>query len=235
MEKTLNAVPSKLIGIGLYTPAEAGRLISVSPLKLVRWLRGHEINGKRYEALWKPEVDLNDERTYLSFRDLMEARIASLFITKHGLSAIKVRRAIQMATDIVGDHPLSTTWLKTDGRSVFLKIATEDGAEPRLIDLFKSQHTFASIIEQSLRDIEFGDTHPRLWWPQGRTSGIVVDPQRAFGRPIEEETSVPAEVLADAVKIEGSIADAAKAWQVPVRAVRRAIQFQERLEQRQAA
>jgi hypothetical protein len=39
-----------LVGIGLYTPAEAGRLIQVRPAKLARWLRGHSIKGKALRA-----------------------------------------------------------------------------------------------------------------------------------------------------------------------------------------
>lgn len=235
MEKSLTAVAQNLLGIGLYTPTEAGRLIDVSPLRLVRWLRGHDKDGEWYEPLWRSEVDIGDDRVYLSFRDLMEARIAALFIIKYRLSAQKVRRAIQLAREIVGDHPLSTTWLKTDGRTVFLRMATEGDGEPRVLDLFKSQHAFSAIIEQSLRDVEFDGAHPRLWWPRGRKQGIVVDPERAFGRPIEEETSVPAEILAKAAKSEGSLKAAAQTWQVPVRAIRRAVEFQQQMERKPAA
>ena len=49
-----------LVGIGLYTFAEADRLIRVPAPKIARWLRGHEANGLRYEALWRPQVDLGE-------------------------------------------------------------------------------------------------------------------------------------------------------------------------------
>jgi hypothetical protein len=223
-----------LIGIGLYTPAEAGRLIDVSPAKLVRWLRGHASRGKRYDPLWEPEVDLDDEKTYLSFRDLLEARVAARFIDR-GLSPQKVRRAIQLASEVVGERPLSTTWLKTDGRSVFLKAIKEDGGEPELLDLFKRQYAFNAVVEQSLRDIEFDGPMPRIWWPRGRAQGVLIDPLRSFGQPIERETWIPAAALTNAATAEGSPEAAARAWGVPVQAVRRAMLFQYQMEQKKAA
>lgn len=223
-----------LVGIGLYTPAEAGRLIDVSPAKLVRWLRGHDVKGTWYDPLWKPEVELDDEKTYLSFRDLLEARVAARLI-EHGLSPQKVRRAIALASEVVGERPLSTTWLRTDGRSVFLEVVKEGGGEPELLDLFKRQYTFNAVVEQSLCDVEFDGPRPRIWWPRGRSAGVLIDPLRAFGQPIERETSIPAEVLANAAVAEGSAQAAARAWTVPVPAVRRAVTFQRKMEQKKAA
>jgi hypothetical protein len=84
---------SSLIGLGLYTPAEAERLTGIRSSKIIRWLRGHEISGSNYQALWQPQIDLQDGHVYLGFRDLMEARVADAFISR-GLSPQKVRRAI---------------------------------------------------------------------------------------------------------------------------------------------
>ena len=227
-------VGPSLVGIGLYTPAEAGRLINVAPAKLSRWLCGHMAQGAWYDPLWKPQIDLGDAKTYLSFRDLLEARIASLFIKK-GLSPQKVRSAIKLAGEVVGDRPLSTTWLRTDGRSVFLKVLQEDGGEPKIIDLFKKQYAFSAVVEPSLKDVEFEGVVPKVWWPRGRKLGVLVDPLRAFGQPIERETSIPAEVLANAAAGAGSPEGAARAWRVPVQAVRRAVRFQQELGHKQAA
>ena len=205
----------------------------MSAPRLTRWLRGHKVNGQRHEALWTPELDLGDEKVYLSFRDLMEARVAARFVER-GLSAQKVRRAINLAREVVGDRPLSTTWLKTDGRAVFLQAATETGSEPKVINLFTRQFAFNAIIERTLRDVEFDGPRPVRWWPFGARLGVVIDPRRSFGQPIEQDTSVPAAALAGAAAAEGSPEAAARAWQVPVRAVRRALRFQKRLEQKAA-
>lgn len=231
----MNAIShSPLIGIGLYAPAEAECLIGVPSAKLIRWLRGHRAHGKTYAPLWSPEVEINDDSTYLSFRDLLEARVAKNLLGQ-GLSPQKLRRAIELAQRVMGERPLSTTWLKTDGRSVFLQIVSEDGDEPRLLELFSNQYAFKQIVDQSLRDVEFKNGLPQLWWPMGKQHGVVIDPLRSFGQPIEQETSVPVAILAQAAETEGSIEAAARAWAAPVRAIRRAVAFQSSLDRKKAA
>jgi len=130
---------SDLVGIGIYTPAEAARLTGVGAGRIARWLRGHRVKGSRYEPLWRPQIDIDDGRVYLGFRDLMEVRVAAAFI-KQGVSPQKVRRAIQIARTLFGkDHPLSTMSFRTDGHSVFLQLSEEEG-DDKLIDLFRQQY-----------------------------------------------------------------------------------------------
>jgi uncharacterized protein (DUF433 family) len=220
----------RLIGIGLYTPAEAAQLVHVPAGKITRWLRGHEVKGRRYERLWRPQVDLRDGHVYLGFRDLMEIRVANAFIAR-GLSPQRVRRAIDLARGLIGEErPLSTTRFRTDGRTVFLQVAEEDGSR-KFIDLFRSQYAFQAIIEPSLRNIEFdSDGIPLRWWPGGKGMGIVVDPRRSFGQPIEAGSGVPTDILAAAAKAEGSVEAAARVWRVKAAAVRRAMKFQGEVE-----
>lgn len=225
---------SSLVGVGLYTPAEASRLIGVPSGKITRWLRGHTVGDTHYARLWAPQIDLDDNEIYLGFRDLMEVRVADAFIRRK-LSAQKVRRAIELARELIGEErPLSTTQFRTDGRTVFLQVLNEDGSG-KLIDLFKSQFAFREIIEPSLKNIEFEDGVPVRWWPLGKTGRVVLDPDRSFGAPIESETGVPTSVLAKAVEAEGSIDSAARVWDVPTASIRRALDFQRRLNQMRAA
>ena len=224
-----------LIGVGLYTPAQAARLTGIGAGKIARWLRGHQAGGVSYEALWQSQVDLEDGHVYLGFRDLMETRVVDAFI-RHGISARSIRRAIRIAQDQLGiDHPLSTRRFRTDGRTIFIDVCNEDGTTS-LIDLFRSQYAFRQIIEPSLKNIEFDSMGaPARWWPLGRESRILVDPGRSFGRPIEAVSGIPAELLANAVEAEGSVEAAARAWDVPVASVRRALAFHDRLDLPQAA
>lgn len=217
---------SELIGMGVYTPAEASRLVGVPSQKIVRWLRGHDINETHYPPLWRPQIDLDDDQVYLGFRDLMEVRVANAFIER-GLSPQKVRRAIEIARGmLMEERPLSTARFRTDGRTVFLQVLKEDGAD-QMIDLFRNQHVFREIIEPSLRNIDFDDEGiPFRWWPCGKQAKIVVDPRRSFGQPIEVDSGVPASVLSAAFSAEGSLDNAARVWGVPASAIRRALEFQ---------
>lgn len=218
-----------LVGIGLYTPVEAQRLLGVSASKISRWLRGHTTNGHDYAPLWLPQIDLKDDSVYLGFRDLMEVRAVNQFISA-GVSPQMVRRAISEAQAHLDEtRPLSTTRFKTDGRTIFLEIAQEEG-DPTLFDLFKKQFAFSKIMERSLKDVEFEGTSPHRWWINSKRSGIVIDPAQSFGQPIEYETGIPTKVLASAANAEGSIAKAAKAWCVDRKHVERAVKFEASLQ-----
>jgi hypothetical protein len=226
-----------LIGVGLYTPTEAGRLLHISAHKIARWLRGHEGRGRRYEPLWRPQVSLVDG-IFLGFRDLMEVRVADAFI-RNGVPPVRVRQAIQLAQDAIAqEHPLSTNRFLTAGREIFLHVieTNDDGTEQeRLLNLFRRQYEFKGILDPILKAVDFGeDGYPTMWWPAGRRANIVVDPTRSFGAPIDGETSVPTAVLSSAAEAMG-IAVTARAYEVPEAAVRRAVEFEATMEQRRAA
>lgn len=217
-----------LVGVGTYTPAEAGRLLRIPGAKIARWLRGHQIRGKFYERLWRPQIDLNDGKIYLGFRDLMEMRTAHAFM-EAGVSAIMIRRAIVEARKYVDDErPLSTTKFKTDGHSIFLEIADEAG-DAKLLDLFRRQYAFKRVIEASFKGVEYEGIAPSRWWPLSKEQQIVIDPERSFGQPIEAQSGVPTAVLAAAARVEGNVERAARMWRVPPASVRRAVKFEESL------
>ena len=87
---------AELIGIGLYTPAEAQRLLGVPSRKISRWLRGHRIRERDYPPLWTSQVGTDEGRLCLGFRDLMEVRVAAEFI-RSGISPQRARAAIILA------------------------------------------------------------------------------------------------------------------------------------------
>lgn len=215
-----------LLGIGLYTPAEAERLIRVPASKLVRWVAGHRIGDRVYPRLWEPQVDEDETGRSLGFRDLVQARVAASLIA-HGLSSRKVRVAVQLAGSVLETtHPFATARFRTDGRTLLLQTFVP-GEDDRLIDLFGGgQYVMRSIIEPSLKGVEFDDDLAARWWPLGRAAGIVLDPARQFGRPIDAATGVPTSILALAAEADGSLEEAAKTYVVPVSAVRRAISYE---------
>jgi uncharacterized protein (DUF433 family) len=217
-----------LIGIGLYTPAEAARLIHVRSQRLHRWLNGHSVGGREYERLWSSQIDLGDDGTFLGFLDLVQARVAVAFIDA-GLSPQKVRRAIILGREILkSDYPFASAQFRTDGRTVILQVLIP-GEDDTLIDLFQSQYLIKKVVEPSLKGLEFDKDLAVRWWPEGTGGGIVLDPKRQLGQPIDADTGVPTAVLAAAAKAEGSIEKAARAYRVPPASVRRAVQFEKKL------
>lgn len=226
---------------GAYSASEGLRLLnfsrtnaptsSVSRQTVSRWLRGYDFgtDGEGHsEPLWRPDYQNDDDLIELSFRDLIELRFVKAF-RDIGLALPTVRQCYQRAAEEVqDDRPFSTQKFRTDGKTIFLEI-TEGIQEPKLIDLRRRQNVFRTIVEPSLKDLEFDASAVARWFPLGiQRRSVVIDPARSFGRPIAA-SGVPTEVLKRAVDVEGSIKKVAALYGVLESEVRDAVTFEDRL------
>lgn len=225
---------------GAYSASEALRLLNfsrssvarhVSRNTVIRWLQGYDFGPEgegHSEPLWQPDYQNDNNIVELSFRDLIELRFVKAF-RDIGLGLPTIRACYQRAADEVHDErPFSTQLFRTDGKTIFLEI-TEGLQEPKLIDLRKRQNVFRTIVEPSLKDLEFDASVVARWFPLGvQRRSIVVDPSRAFGRPVSA-SGVPTEVLARAVEIEGNPRKVSFLYNVSTAEVRDAVAFERRL------
>jgi uncharacterized protein (DUF433 family) len=223
-----------LLGVGVYSVPEASRLTGVSAQRIRRWLTGYTFKaGKGLHAappLWQRRI-VSEGSLALSFRDLLEVRFVNAF-RRHGVRWKTIRIAAERAAEILHDtHPFSTKKFKTDGRSIFADIVQATGEES-LLDLVKSQYEFKQVVEPFLFEgLEFSELgiQPVRWWPLPHSRRVVIDPERSFGRPIISPESVPTEVLARAVRAEGSVEAVARWFLVDPKAVEDAVEFEKKL------
>lgn len=234
---------SRIFGKGVYSAPEGLRLLNfqrsegeerkVSRHTVHRWLCGYTFKndeGEGYSApLWQPDYAGEGGDLEISFRDLIELRFVKAF-RDAGLSLATIRSCFQHAVEAVKDaRPFSTQRFRTDGKTIFLE-STRDVHEGEMLDLRCRQHVFRTVIAPSLKDLEFDADAVARWFPMGLAhKDIVVDPARAFGRPIVAEGGVPTEILAQAVAVEGSEEQVARLYEVPLAAVRTAVAFEARL------
>jgi uncharacterized protein (DUF433 family) len=235
---------TKVLGRGVYGAKEALQLINfhripdesrrtISRKTLARWLRGYDYSVgaeiRHLDPLWRPDYINEDDTIEVSFRDLIELRFVKTF-RDVGLSLPTIRECFRRAVNEVQDErPFSTRRFRTDGRTIFLEI-TSDVHEGQLIDLKHRQSVFRTIVAPSLHDLEFEAEVVSRWFPLGLSrKTIVIDPARAFGRPIVAEAGVPTEILCEAVKLESSPERVARLYDASVSAVRDAVAFQQRL------
>ena len=209
-----------LVGVGLYTTQEAHRFTGVKAATIRRWVSGYNAHGKQHDALWSPQIHLDDTGCFVGFRDLTEIRVVAALL-RTGLSLKLIRKTIKIARNEFGlERPLSTRQFRTDGERIYLILSEE---REEVIDAIKNQFEMQRVIEPTFKELEFDAAgEPVLW---RIAPGIVLDPHRAFGQPVEAESGIPAEILADALIAEGSIGSAARVYGVSERAVRRAADF----------
>ena len=127
------------------------------------------------------------------------------------------------------DRVLSTRYFQAHGEALFLRITHNIYPEEDR-DVCRRRQAFRQIVKAEFQDLEYDSHSVARWFPLGSLrKTIVLDPIRAFGRPIIESVGVPVDILCQSVKVEGSIEKVADLFDVPVLAINKSMQFQKRL------
>jgi uncharacterized protein (DUF433 family) len=225
-----------IIDIGVYTVSQARRLTGVPDARIRRWLQGYEHgpadNRRRSRAVWRAQLAPIDGQVALGFLDLMEIRFVDAFL-KAGLSLSTIRRAAQLAAELVGsDHPFSTQKFRTDGKRIIAELQAP-GRDRTTLDLESAQFGIYDVIAPSLlKGVEFDASGQAARWRpyEHDMPHVVLDPRRQFGQPVVDAGAGPqTSVIADAVKTEGSIEAVAHWFELDPDKVRQAVEFEIRL------
>src|SRR5213592_1303026 len=182
-----------LLGVGIYTRAEAGRLLNLSPARVSSWLRGYRYSWGPREArrrgtqppVLKTDIPLFGGTLVVSFLELMELRVVKRF-RDSGTSLQAVRLVWERAASAFGtDHPFAH-------HRFFAEALYEISSrrEPH-------QAIAGLLVKESIQVVEF-DTQTKLvreWRPRGPTTPVVLNPGIAFGAPTVAGTRVPTDVL----------------------------------------
>ena len=163
----------------------------------------------------------------LSFLDLQEIRFLHAS-RRHGVSWQTLRQASESVKKRLShDHPFSTGKFSSYGRRILLDAAKASG-DQALEDIVSNQLGFRSVIALYLQGLEFSQGIVARWFPRP-DKRIVIDPARSFGQPIVTKEGVPTLVLAKAYRAERSYSKVSRWYEVDVRSVRAAVEFESRM------
>lgn len=229
------AIPDfRLIGNGVYSLPEAERLTGIPRQRIRRWMEGYNFvsSGKRRTSspIIASQLGRGAGELALAFSDLIEIRFLDAFL-QHGVSWKSVRIAAYRAQEILRvQRPFSTRTFKTDGRDILIEIVRQ-GDVPDLLNLVKNQWELKNVVSPMLyAGLEFNEfDEPQRWWPLTKRKGVVIDPERSFGSPIVDDGGVQTRILYSSAKAERSQRMAAMIYNVPVRAVRHAVEYERSL------
>lgn len=226
--------PLDVLGVGIYSYADAARFIGAKSGELRRWMTGYTRtrNGEKHEypPLWQPQL-VETDIDGIGFRDLVELRFIRVFVA-HGVSLLLIRRTVEELRERLGrEYPFTSTTFKTDGKRIFMEML-EDSGDPALVDVVRRQNVISQVISPSLREgIELNiEDKATLWYPVHRSKSIVFDPERSFGQPILTRSGVPTVAIANAVQAEdGDIGRVARLYEISTADVRKALAFEEKV------
>src|SRR5690348_10792431 len=107
-----------LLDSGIFTVADARRLIRLSDMRVRRWIDGDRRTNA--EAILKNELGWIGGKLAFSFVNLMEMRFLATF-AKAGVSVKSIRIMAEEAKRVLRHpHPFATkTVFKTDGKKIY--------------------------------------------------------------------------------------------------------------------
>ena len=229
-------VDTSLLGVGLYAIPEAARLLKVPTAKLRRWAKGYTFRsgdtaGKSPPVISRQLADYADAlgQPVLTFRDLIELQFVAYF-SGEGVHLRTIRKAADKAAALFGtDHPFGSAGFATDGRDIFAVMREEGspGDQAHVQQLVLCQFVFDSMVVPTFRKLELEDRQAGRYWPLGPDRGVVLDPRRRFGKPIDSGSGVPTFVLYQATQSGESRSAIAKWYDVPEQAITDAVDYEE--------
>jgi len=220
---TALAHTSPRLGVGLYSIADAARLVGAHPARIRRWSRASEGLIPR---------GINPHDGLLTFAELMELYFIKMF-RDQGVSLPTIRIASERAAArFHASCPFSVKRFDTDGTSIFATLERETSDKALLEDIAKGQYCFEKILRPFFKKIEYGKNFDLLrFWPLSKAGRVVLDPVRKFGKPIDFETGVPTQAIVDALEAgNGQSPEVVARWlDIPVSAVKKAAEFERSL------
>lgn len=182
-----------LLGHGVYNIAEAARFTGLKKRRVKDWFQGRATDPFP-RTVFQGDYKVLDGFFSISFLDLVEVFIAGQ-LRESGVSLARVRRAhVKLQGDWGIKHPFSKKDIRTDGKDIFIcALDEEDRAE--VIDVITNNRVFERIIVPVLEKMDY-DLATALALKWHISKGVVIDPDRCFGKPIVERAGITTNVLA---------------------------------------
>jgi uncharacterized protein (DUF433 family) len=214
----------ELLGIGIYTPAEAAFFARVPTQTMSRWIFG----DGRGKAVVQRQVT---EEKVVTFLDFVQALAIRIITSLHHVPLVKIREAHDEAVskyDIT--YPFARpnkTYLFGD-RTILIR-RNDDDYRPLTGDS-KGNKMLTKIVTPFTRNLIYEQdiaVRFRAWQESGRE--IWMDPKKRFGEPIMSSCGYSAKALWEAYQTEGGAEAAASAYGVATEDVEVACSYYDHL------
>jgi uncharacterized protein (DUF433 family) len=167
---------------GVFLTKDIALILDLSPSKVRRWRSG----------FWGGNTFGDKQSTAINFYTLIEF-YTFYKLREKKLSAISIKKAHKIISkELATKYPFAFTTISTDGKQLWYEQLG------RLIDADGTrQINLKEILEPFLEKIEFDKSSgiAKRFFPNGKSSKIVIDPNHQFGQPIIKDTNIKAGVI----------------------------------------
>jgi uncharacterized protein (DUF433 family) len=225
------APDNELLGIGLYTMAEAALYARVSPQKLSRWTFGNKAGA----AVFRSQRGSTEQR-FVSFLDFVQAlSVRAVRSQFPEVPLSNIREAIENAQrDHLTPFPLALEnhRIFVNGTRLVINIGQQEKDLVELNREHRGQRAFHQVVQVFVKNLDFDASGvANKYTPFISKNGrIVMDPAVRMGEPLVAECGYTAMALVEAVKNEGSIEEATRAYGVTAKNIRTAFEYLDTLQ-----
>ncbi len=211
------------IGTGCYTTADIAKILHVPYSKVHTWMVIYW-DGKLGKELGRNYSWQAGNSKAVSFHTLVEFYVMML-LSEAGVKPKEVLKAHTVLSETYNTpFPFARkellSGIKTDGKRIYLHF------EGTTIDLDGSGQLNLDFIKTFFKNLDFdGNEIASRFWPMGRKSSIVVDPERKFGHPIIDGHNIYPEVLNGMYKAGDAPEFIAALYDISPKAVKDAIAY----------
>ena len=223
----------KYLGNGLYTVAEAAMYCRVTTSMMTRWMFG----TKSGRSVLDPEF--GSKERFVSFLDLIQTLAIREIRSQENVPLIKFRQAMKLAKDKFQlNHPFARhhcTYLYND--ELIIRPKHDEDRYFEASGKHRGQGMFP-FVEMYMKALDFtpdGLAYRYRIFESTHKKPVTIslDPHVRFGEPLLP-SGYTAMSIRDAIKIEGGVERAAKAYGIPKEEVETAYLFVDFLNKRAA-
>lgn len=210
---------------GVYLVPDAARILRLPVAVLRSWVCGRIENEQRRFPAGEFETRRTGADRHFGFHSLIELfTIAQLRARGIPMAAVREARA-ELMERFDTAHPFALEGLMTSGKSLLKALGNDI-----LLELgTRGQTAFGKILEPFCASLDFDPINSLAtrYFPMGRAHPVVVDPRRAFGRPVIEGTNLTTEAVMSLLRGGDTEEDIAEAFQVDLAAILAARLFEQ--------
>ena len=184
------------LGIGLYSLADASRLLKTPRRTLSRWVEGYVQELRDGIKNYAPVIARGEDE-FLTFGDLVELLYVRGF-RNEGVELAEIRHtAAKFRNNWDTPYPFATKRFATSGRKLLIELGGQ------WQHAMTGQHE-AFFEELGRQLVHVGDLTAE-WRPLGLDRSVVLNPDRSFGKPIDDISGTHTFVLAQAMIAENDV------------------------------
>jgi uncharacterized protein (DUF433 family) len=210
----------------IYSYSEADHLAGVTRGTARRWLTGYGYSGTGGQRVSQPPVTgaAPGADEGVSFVELVEL-VAIGGLKQLSFSLQEIRTIVGNCQELLGTrHPLASLKFKAGGRDIFV----DRGEALVEVGRRKGAQAWNEVLEPFLRTLDYQEELGVAvrWWPLGKETPILVDPNYGFGFPVVAGSGVRTEVVFEQFQGGSALKEIADDFRITDDEAERAVRFE---------